>query len=121
MTGVGDFQAIVFDTVTTNVAKGYNQATGIFTAPYSGTYVFSWTAYNVDHTHMQTELVVNSEVKGRTWSDAADHADVAIASNTVVVTLTTGDAVWIRSNTVHRDTINGALMTTFSGWLLFTD
>lgn len=68
---------------------------------------------------MQTELVVNNVVIGRTWSDAYDHDDVAVASNTVVNTLNTGDVVWIKSNTVHSGTINGDLMSTFSGWMIF--
>lgn len=120
LTGLGDHQPIVFDSVTTNVGNGYNKADGIFTAPVAGTYVFTWTAYNKVHTHMQTELVVNNVVTGRTWSDAMDHDDVAIASNTVVVTLAVGDVVWIKSNTVHSGTISGALMTTFSGWMIFS-
>ena len=120
VTSMGNNQPIVFDKVVSNIGNGYNEADGIFTASVAGTYVFTWTAFNKVHTHMQTELVVNNAVYGRTWSDANDHSDVAIASNTVVVTLDSGDVVWIRSNTVHSGTISGNLMTTFSGWIIFS-
>ncbi|XP_060551975.1 complement C1q-like protein 3 [Ruditapes philippinarum] len=120
LSGLGNYQAIVFDLVTTNIGSGYNNVNGMFTAPSSGTYVFSWTSASADNHHIQTELVVNSKIVGTTWSDSGNHADYAIASNTVVVDLKPGDVVWIRSNTIHWHTIHGQRMTTFSGWLLYS-
>ena len=118
LSSIGNFQPIVFDVVTTNNGNGYNKADGIFTAPTSGTYVFSWTAANLDRSHMQTELVVNAKVFGFTWSDAYDHDDIAVASNTVVINLNQSDTVWIRSGSYHTGTITGRYLSTFSGWLL---
>ena len=119
LVNIGNYQAIIFDLATTNMGGHYNSNDGIFTAPQDGTYVFSWTAANTDRSHMQTELVVNGHIYGRTWSDSMDHSDRSIASNTVVLNLHTKDAVWIRSNNVHSHQLMGNLMSTFSGWLLY--
>ena len=116
---IGNYQAIVFDIATTNIGRHYNANDGVFTVPYDGTYVFSWSAANEDRSHMQTELVVNGHIFGRTWSDSMDHDDRTVASNTVILDLHTKDAVWIRSNNVHNGQIMGNLMSTFSGWLLY--
>ena len=116
---MGNNQVIVFNLATTNVGGHYNPNDGIFTAPSAGTYVFSWTAANNPHSYMQTELVVNGHMYGRTMSDAMDHDDVAIASNTVVLMLKVKDVVWIRSNSVHSRVLRGGQMSTFSGWLLY--
>ncbi|XP_045214905.2 C1q-related factor-like [Mercenaria mercenaria] len=120
LTGLGNYQAVVFDLVTTNVGNGYNKANGMFTASASGTYVFSWTSASADNHHMQTELVVNNKKVGLTWSDSGNHADFAVASDTAVVVLKAGDVVWVRSNNIHSHTIHGQQMTTFSGWLIYS-
>lgn len=119
---VGHQQTIIFDEVTTNVGNGYNGYSGVFAVPVAGTYVFSWTTQNIDRTHMKSELVVNSEVRGRAWSDAFDHSDIASGSNTVVLVLENGDAVWIRTDKYHDNyvmTLQGFLGSSFSGWRLF--
>lgn len=108
--------------MTTNFGNGYNAVNGMFTAPVAGTYVFSWTTQNYDYTHMQSELVANSIVKANLWSDAGGHHDVAVAANTVVIELESGDVVWIRANKseeLYVMTLQGALRSSFSGWLLF--
>lgn len=121
LTGLGNFQTIVFDHVTTNIGNGYNKINGMFTAPVAGTYVFSWTTASADGHHMQTELVVNDKKVGLTWSDSGNHNDFSLASNTVVVVLTADDVVWVRSNAVHGHTLHGQEMSTFSGWLLYSE
>jgi hypothetical protein len=68
----------------------YNPVDGMFTAPLQGTYVFFWLNTNKDHSYMNTELVKNSTVVGKSMSDAADHADYAAASNSAVLQLKAG-------------------------------
>ncbi|XP_060588636.1 complement C1q-like protein 2 [Ruditapes philippinarum] len=87
---VGDHQTIVFDTVTTNVGNGYNPVDGIFTAPVDGIYVFFWLNTNRDRSYMNTELVRDAVVVGKSMSDAMDHDDYAAASNSAVLQLKTG-------------------------------
>ncbi|XP_062617937.1 uncharacterized protein LOC134279549, partial [Saccostrea cucullata] len=36
---------LIFDSVETNLGSGYNKRTGIFTAPTSGVYAFTWTLH----------------------------------------------------------------------------
>lgn len=117
---VGNYQKIVFDLVMTNVGNGYNKVDGLFTAPTSGTYILSWTSASADNLHMQTELLVNNQVVGLAWSDAGNHSDFVLASNTVIVELNSGDVVWVRSNKVHHNTLHGQHMSTFSGWFLYS-
>lgn len=119
---VGHQQTIIFDAVTTNFGNGYNAVNGMFTAPVAGTYVFSWTTQNYDYTHMKSELVANSVVKASLWSDAGEHDDIAVASNTLLIELETGDVVWVRSNKPNERShmvLQGSLRSTFSGWFLF--
>ncbi|XP_060588620.1 complement C1q-like protein 4 [Ruditapes philippinarum] len=118
---IGNHQTIIFDIVTTNVGHGYNPVDGIFTAPLQGTYVFFWLNTNKDHSYMNTELVKNSTVVGKSMSDAADHADYAAASNSAVLQLKAGEEVWVRSGTWHSGTLAGDYYSTFSGWLLYVE
>ncbi|WAR01433.1 hypothetical protein MAR_007991 [Mya arenaria] len=85
MTHVGNHQTIVFDVVTTNIGNGYNRIDGIFTAPIGGTYVFTWTTTNKNRSYMTTELLKKGFiVLGKTTSDAMDHDDYAIATNSML-------------------------------------
>ena len=118
-TGVGNYQTIVFDLVTTNVGNAYNKVDGIFTAPVNGVYAFIWTASNHDNTHMQTELVANAVVVGRQWSDSGNHADISSATGSAVLKLNASDTVWVRSNTIHSRILMGNQLSSFSGWLLY--
>ncbi|XP_045171854.2 complement C1q tumor necrosis factor-related protein 3-like [Mercenaria mercenaria] len=116
---IGNHQTIVFDTVTTNIGGGYNPNDGIFTAPVTGTYVFFWLNTNRDHSYMNTELVRNSVVVGKSMSDAMDHIDYAASSNTAVLQLNEGEEVWVRSGTWHSAVVAGDFYSTYSGWLLY--
>ncbi|XP_053375720.1 C1q-related factor-like [Mercenaria mercenaria] len=116
---LGNHQTIVFDTVTTNIGGGYNPADGIFTAPVTGTYVFFWLNTNRDRSSMDTELVKNAVVVGKSFSDAYQHLDYAASSNTAVLQTTRGDEIWVRSGTRHSNVITGEYFSTFSGWLLY--
>jgi hypothetical protein len=40
ITGLGDGQTLKWDNVVYNAGSGYDQNTGVFTAPQAGTYVF---------------------------------------------------------------------------------
>ncbi|XP_045211498.2 C1q-related factor-like [Mercenaria mercenaria] len=118
-TALGDHQPIEFDMVTTNIGNAYNKADGMFTAPVPGTYVFSWTAANHIRSFMWSQLVINGLMHGKTLTDSADH--ISVASNTVVVNLKAGDVVWIRTMADHSHRLMGSQLSTFSGWLLYSD
>lgn len=88
----------VFNYVKTNLGSAYNSHSGLFTAPTGGTYVC---------------MIVNSEeVNG-----------VHSGTKVVVVNLTCGDVVYVRTHpttiskgNIRSDTIHG--QPTFCGWKL---
>ena len=51
-------RTIVFDNVLTNVGDGYNEFSGLFTAPSSGVYFFTWTIYSGGNGETQFEIFV---------------------------------------------------------------
>ncbi|XP_053388513.1 complement C1q-like protein 2 [Mercenaria mercenaria] len=97
----------------------YNPVDGIFTAPVTGTYVFFWLNTNKDRSFMNTELVKNAVVFGKSMSDSYNHDDYAASSNTAVLHVKEGEEVWVRCGTWHSAVIAGDFYSTFSGWLLY--
>lgn len=108
--------------VVTNNCDGYNVLNGIFTVPISGTYVFTWTTQNVDGTYMVSEIVVNNELMGRIVSSSNGYDEEDAATGTVVLEVSEGDVVWIRTNNPtadHKVSLSSYYPSTFSGWLLY--
>ncbi|XP_053380337.1 heavy metal-binding protein HIP-like [Mercenaria mercenaria] len=61
----GAHQSITFDNVVTNIGNAYNSHFGSFTAPVSGTYVFSVTLFSMYHSNYHAQFVKNGQ--GITW------------------------------------------------------
>lgn len=120
VTGFGNYLAITFDHVITNIGGAYNGKSGIFACYQPGVYVFYWVITNKDRTWMDSELVVNGIEQCQAFSDSGNHDDYAVASNVVVVDLKKGDQVWIRSGTWHNAQFGGERRSSFSGWLLYS-
>lgn len=120
---LGLHHTLIFDTVITNVGGSYNQHDGVFTAPISGVYVFNWNLYSSYHGDIISELMVNSDRKGGRRSDSLTVTEDHSSSGRVVVDISQGDIVFIRTHTTHQ--LSGSLISTpgsyessFSGWLL---
>ncbi|VDI38448.1 Hypothetical predicted protein, partial [Mytilus galloprovincialis] len=47
-----------FDNVWTNIGNGYNQSTGVFTAPRTGVYHFSVDSYTIMSLHHKISYLV---------------------------------------------------------------
>ena len=114
-------RTIIFDQKTLDTAHAYHSGDGIFIAPETGVYVFSWTINADGHTWAFTEIAVNGHAEGQTIADSQEDSDYRTATGTLVTALTAGDHVFIR----YKDTdyLTGNLYTyrgqcTFSGWKL---
>ena len=121
MHGLGAHQTIIFDVAKTNIGSAYSPHTGVFTAPSAGVYVFTWSIRLVRAEH-SFEIIVNAEVYGATFLRAKTTAggDETV-TGTVVVHLSTGDEVFVRTHAYVGDGdiySNTHGQPTFSGWKL---
>jgi hypothetical protein len=116
----GGHHTLIFDKVRTNVGKGYNEVTGVFTAPREGIYVFNWVVriFSAEHS---TELMINNDVFGATFLRAKNGDDGSV-SGTAIAHVGQGDVVFIHTRPQYPG--DGAVLSdanglpTFSGWLL---
>lgn len=114
---------MVYDNVVTNIGWHYNRYTGVFTAPQSGTYVFTFTVYCKAGESFSLELIANSYVFDGILCNANGANWYRTASSTAVKQINQGDAIFIRTH--HNLTVTGDIpsynnaRTCFAGWFLF--
>lgn len=122
ITNLGSDQAIIFDQKITDFGNNYDNSDGIFTAPVSGYYVFTWTFGVIGDQNLATALVVHGRKISYSVNNGADN-DGGQVSNTVVVQVNKNDHVMIQTAMVSQGydykTIGEERANTFSGWLLF--
>ncbi|XP_046576386.1 caprin-2-like, partial [Haliotis rubra] len=87
-----------FDIVLYNKGNAYNSATGMFTAPVSGTYVFWANVMVRSSTSMTLNIFKGSTVIGR--GHIVRHVN-GVASITTTTYLGQGDQVWMRKSGNH--------------------
>ena len=58
-------RTLVFNQVISNIGNGYNNCTGVFSAPATGTYVFYASAVEHNKQNLQLDIVLNSVPKVR--------------------------------------------------------
>ncbi|KAK3085043.1 hypothetical protein FSP39_023394, partial [Pinctada imbricata] len=88
---------IIFDVAEINNGNAYNKYTGIFTAPDSGLYFFSWTMFAYPHSHLFSEIVKNNEVHGNAKVDTDNTADYDSTTSNVIIAVNQGDVVYVRT------------------------
>ena len=96
----GGHETIVYSTETLDVGNGFNASTGIYTAPMTGNYAFSWTI-RMDSSpvgiYLITEIVVNTTILDiaitHTDKDGTDHTTSTATTST---SLHKGDRVFVR-------------------------
>ncbi|XP_043093880.1 caprin-2 isoform X2 [Puntigrus tetrazona] len=113
-------QPIAFDLLHTNLGEMFDTATGRFTCPAAGAYVFIFHILKLAiSVPLYINLMRNEEVMVSAYANdgAPDHET---ASNHAVLQLFQGDQVWLR---LHRGAIYGSSWkySTFSGFLLYQD
>jgi len=125
--GIG--QIVVYNQILINDGNGYNKYTGIFTAPVTGTYFFSFTIL-VTHTATNVRLVKDGEqlVGAVVYSSnellptSSYHPVSDQSSNSVVVQLNAGQSVWVEAYAFADTEIDGYpgfRFVSFSGFLQF--
>jgi hypothetical protein len=119
----GKHHTLIYDVAHTNVGGHYSPHTGTFTVPTHGVYVFMWNIYSGGDAYAYTELVVNSNVVGKSYTGATSHGDAVTSPATVVLEVNQADEVHIRTSAnlpIHGDIYNtDGYQSTFSGWKLF--
>ena len=111
---------IVLLHVITRVGTGYDETTGYFRAPVTGTYLFVATA-TVDNTPGGLAWV-NISVDGVMKAQLVTAAGLHQGSVALPVHLRTGQRVHLTNgDPVHAATLKGEIYTTFSGVLVQSD
>ncbi|XP_048736468.2 uncharacterized protein LOC125651758 [Ostrea edulis] len=114
--------SLIFDVAKTNLGGGYNEYSGMFTAPSSGAYVFTWTIYTGNHGATKFAIYVNHDVVDSTFGETDDDlGDYDSDSGSIVVSLNVRDNVYIRSAiTCTTQVISNSVYarTSFAGWKL---
>ncbi|XP_048749633.2 uncharacterized protein LOC125661606 [Ostrea edulis] len=111
---------LTFDTVITNVGNGFHHHSGIFIAPRTGTYAFTWSFRIQNDAHMSTELIVNDLAVGAIYFDAAGGVG-GNKAGTVVVHVDQGDDVFVRTTSFNNlgDIISDHIgRSYFAGWMI---
>lgn len=106
---------VVYDQTWLNTGGVYSTITGLFTAPSSGLYVFSWTNLVAEMPMFDSEILVNEERKDLAkCSTELNRQGYESCSNTVPVVLKKGDLVNIRK--VDAILLQGNQWSSFKGW-----
>ncbi|XP_062586363.1 complement C1q-like protein 4 isoform X2 [Saccostrea cucullata] len=120
---------LVFDSVVTNLGNGYNKRTGIFTAPSSGVYTFTWTVNTAglhvagqsgQYGEMNASIKQNGVTRGSIKADSESENNDEAATGFVVLSLKAGDEIQVVSDklngqgSIYSDKKYGR--TTFSGF-----
>ena len=93
------YRVMVYDRVHVNKGSGYSTSTGIFTAPVGGEYFFSWhsTTYGADN-YCELWIYKNgSYLVLNALADTHGKSGYDSASNSIVLSLLTGDNVLIHT------------------------
>ena len=121
-TNIGTHHQLVFDVPVTNYGNGYNKHTGIFTAPQSGVYAFSFTIFPGRGSYVTMNIYRNSEVVGQVFGDMTTSHEFSSSSMVAVISMTIGDATYLRTSSITTSAgsiySDGNVKSSFAGWKL---
>merc|ERR1719154_617911 len=106
-----------FETTLTSTDGGWNGRAGVFTAPESGTYYFSWNTVSPSNEELRVFLMLIGEEKATCYAEEEGRAS---CSGSIVLTLRREDVVTLRIERGQmfedQDQIS---FNTFTGHLIF--
>ncbi|XP_014846860.1 PREDICTED: golgin subfamily A member 3-like isoform X3 [Poecilia mexicana] len=118
---VGPFDeetTLIFSKTITNVGRGYNSSAGVFTAPVTGLYFFSFTAADYLKGYMGLYLYRNEQPVSFSL-DLNDHGGYTSMTSAVALQLDRGDRVRLALPASYRLYDDSRNFSMFSGFLLF--
>ena len=121
--GIGINQTIIFNTNLFNDGGAYNNASGIYTCPVNGVYLFFFAVGSGSKHQIVAKLVTNGVNQVDAIADSEYHDDhEGHASNMVILRLAAGTHVWVENYRWTTHFVEGGKtdrFTTFSGVLLY--
>nr|XP_020510204.1 cerebellin-2-like [Labrus bergylta] len=111
-------KTLIFKRIFSNVGDGYDESTGVFTAPVDGLYYFSFSTYGYN-THVMGAMLIKNGIRQISTYDFPSVDGSDSSSNSVVLQLAAGDKLHMElwDDGGVFDNLNGH--TTFSGFLVF--
>ncbi|XP_028283283.1 cerebellin-3-like [Parambassis ranga] len=114
---------IPYDVISLNHGSGYNPVLGMFTAPCSGLYSFSFTVYSKvgrpgERMYYKVQLMKNGEMIASTWEDNREDSEDS-SSQTVLLPLQQGGQVYVELLNGRQLCGNVLGLNSFSGSLIY--
>jgi len=118
---IGANQVLICNTMLLNDGQGYNNFTGVFTAPTTGVYSFSFFIGQRHVNEYRAWLVVNGKNQIDAAVDPMHLTQDLQGGNTANLRLVKGDAVYIthQGGGTHVEGNDGMRSTSFSGFLIY--
>ncbi|XP_052678290.1 complement C1q tumor necrosis factor-related protein 3-like [Crassostrea angulata] len=108
-------ETVIFDKISLNEGKAYDNISGIFTAPLDGIYSFTWTISTTAGKYFVTEIVLNGQNVTYNHADGRGHDGHPMTTSHANIKMKKGDKVWIRTRQNYGQYAHGANWCYFSG------
>lgn len=120
LTNPGDQHTFIFDEVKINAGNGYRPHSGVFIAPNTGIYAFTWSMRLYGTEHHSAQLMVKGHVHGAVFLTVGGSSNNDNVSGTGVAFMNEGDDAFIRTATGNLGKIesDSSGYTAFGGWLI---
>ncbi|XP_067874726.1 complement C1q-like protein 3 isoform X1 [Heterodontus francisci] len=109
-------QRIIYDSVVVNQGSAYNPSSGIFTAPVSGIYYFTYSLLGATTSEATALYLMKNEENQNYIHSILNTSQAQTASMPAILSLTKRDRVWVRLDSGFTWSGTGAM--NFQGMLL---